>query len=1165
MDQIEQGISHPNGVGGRLRLMGPARFERSDGSSTPLEDKDALLLALLALDGQRSRQQLAALLWPDVPGERARGNLRQRLLRLRRLLGDEVVIGSHVLMLSPRISVDARDISDQLPEAEGASFGDLLAGMDTDALDTLGQWLEAARRQHRAKCIDGLLACAGRCADSRDPAGAVAFIERALALEPTDESLHVRLMQAYYELGNRSAALATYERCEQVLADQLGVEPGPQARALKRLALASAPPAPPTSPASGSVQAWRSAVARPPRLVGRSGPWRTLLAALSSGNCALLTGPGGIGKSRMLGEWVTQAPDRLSICARPGDEWVPYGLVARLLRECGRRWSPGLSDEAVRAELARLLPEWGQAPTAPASQTRIGWAIGAALQRWHTQGLRGLAFDDLQHADASSLAWLLPWSTERERPEVAVVLASREAEMPIVLREWAQAHEAGLPAEDLLPSPSNGSPPTSAQRSVERIALHPLTLPDLEALLTDIQEALGPLLPSLPSAEALSRHTGGNPWFVLRTLRLLGEQAAASPGTSQIGLPAAHELKTLLARQLAQLSPRALALAQVAAMAGEAFDAELASATLSVSAFELAPPWRELESAQWMTGGRLTHDLIGEAALESIPASLQPQLHAAIAAKLASRQTPPSILARHWHAASQWAEAATAYEAAAAESALRNAVAEQLASLDAAAECHRRNPGARPGAAFDCALQAANLTIEQLQSSAAIQRCQDLLALATADTQRAAAWQIQARAHLEAGDYPLALDAANHALELLDPSSDDRTRVLAHLYRASALTRLGQGAQALGDLDPSSPALQRLSVDDRLAWLTEYATLLDLADRRQESVATLGHLAQEAERAQRWVSAGAAYCNQSVALMYLGRTAAGRQAVEAGLACYGHSTLGASALLVDKMNLAGFLRDQGHFREYLKLAEPLPAGLLDAGYLLWSVNADNDLAVTYCWLGRTDLAYRIVHGDLPPDSPRLAGALRLMVKASLARDHGVSLHNGERHADLTRQAAAILRKEGALGRNYIRLKVALECARADGAAADDTELAAIEQEAEQREQYMLLAHVRLLRIQMAQARGSSAAAPMAHRLLEQCERDGMPPGLYPPQVWSTIAQALRDSDPRTSDAVLLLARQWITDIAAQQVPELFQHSFLHGNRTNRAILGSRPSRTPHSP
>jgi hypothetical protein len=738
--------------------------------------------------------------------------------------------------------------------------------------------------------------------------------------------------------------------------------------------------------------------------------------------------------------------------------------------------------------------------------------------------------------------------------------------MPIVLRDWAQAHDAGLPAEDLLQSPSNGSPSTSAHRSVERIALHPLTLPDLEALLTDIQEALGPLLPSLPSAEALLRHTGGNPWFVLRTLRLLGEQAAASPGTSAIGLPAARELKNLLVQQLAQLSPRALALAQVAAMAGEAFDAELASATLSVSAFELAPPWRELESAQWMTGGRLTHDLIGEAALESIPASLQPQLHAAIAAKLASRHTPPSILARHWHAALQWAEAATAYEAAAAESALRNAVAEQLASLDAAAECHRRNPGAHPGAAFDCALQSANLAIEQLQSPTAIQRCQDLLALATADTQRAAAWQIQARAHLDACDYQLALDAASRALELLDPTSDDRTRVLAHLYRALALARLGQGQgiQALDDLDPTSPALLRLSVDDRLAWLTEYATLLDLADRRQESVAALGRLAQEAEQAQRWVAAGTAHCNQSVALMYLGRNEASHRAVVAGLACYRHSTLDASALLVDKMNLASYIRDLGQFREYLDIAEPLPASLRNAGYLLWSVNAENDLAATYLWLGRTDLAYRIIHGDLPPGCPRVAGAIRMMVKATMARDHGVRLHSGERHADLTRQAAAVLREEGALGRNYIRLKVALECARADGAAADDTELAAIEQEAEQREQYMLLAHVRLLRIQIAHARGSAAATPMAHQLLEQCERDGMPPGLYPPHVWSTIAQALRDSDPRTSDAVLLLAREWITDIAAQQVPELFQHSFLHGNPTNRAILGSQPSRPSHS-
>ena len=64
-----------------LRLSG--RFEPAGGATHELEPKDALLLAYLAIEGPTPRARLASLLWPDVDDERARGNLRQRLLRLK--------------------------------------------------------------------------------------------------------------------------------------------------------------------------------------------------------------------------------------------------------------------------------------------------------------------------------------------------------------------------------------------------------------------------------------------------------------------------------------------------------------------------------------------------------------------------------------------------------------------------------------------------------------------------------------------------------------------------------------------------------------------------------------------------------------------------------------------------------------------------------------------------------------------------------------------------------------------------------------------------------------------------------------------------------------------------------------------------------------------------
>ena len=84
----------------RLRLIGGAACVYADGRVLALEPKDALLLAYLALIGPTPRRELAALLWPDVDEERARANLRQRLFRLRKALGVELLEGAAVAQLA---------------------------------------------------------------------------------------------------------------------------------------------------------------------------------------------------------------------------------------------------------------------------------------------------------------------------------------------------------------------------------------------------------------------------------------------------------------------------------------------------------------------------------------------------------------------------------------------------------------------------------------------------------------------------------------------------------------------------------------------------------------------------------------------------------------------------------------------------------------------------------------------------------------------------------------------------------------------------------------------------------------------------------------------------------------------------------------------------------
>jgi DNA-binding SARP family transcriptional activator len=110
----------------RLQLLGPASWSVGGARAVPLERRDAALLAYLAMEGQAPRATLLELLWPDVQREAARNHLRQRLYRLRRAVGVELVEGSELLALAAGIDVDLRDA-----DASSSTASELLGGSTT--------------------------------------------------------------------------------------------------------------------------------------------------------------------------------------------------------------------------------------------------------------------------------------------------------------------------------------------------------------------------------------------------------------------------------------------------------------------------------------------------------------------------------------------------------------------------------------------------------------------------------------------------------------------------------------------------------------------------------------------------------------------------------------------------------------------------------------------------------------------------------------------------------------------------------------------------------------------------------------------------------------------------------------------------------------------------
>ena len=117
--------------------------------SHTLERKDDALLAMLATEVPWPPARAAGRLWSDSSEAQARANLRQRLYRLRRLAGGDVVLADPSLRLAPAVTVDLLQFAQALADDPGAGTGDLLGGLDYSDTDDLAAWVTSARERWR--------------------------------------------------------------------------------------------------------------------------------------------------------------------------------------------------------------------------------------------------------------------------------------------------------------------------------------------------------------------------------------------------------------------------------------------------------------------------------------------------------------------------------------------------------------------------------------------------------------------------------------------------------------------------------------------------------------------------------------------------------------------------------------------------------------------------------------------------------------------------------------------------------------------------------------------------------------------------------------------------------------------------------------------------------
>jgi DNA-binding SARP family transcriptional activator/predicted ATPase len=382
-----------------------------------------------ALPGVRPRTALAALavhaphpvsvdglvaaVWGDEEPVRPRGAVHTVVSRLRAVLGGEAVRAGPAgyCLALPDEAVDADRFEALRRRASGLPPPQAAGALD----EALALWrgpayaefadrdfavAEAARLEElRLRTVEDRAVLALRTGAVDD---AVSVLEDLVAEQPLREDAHELLMTALYRAGRAAEALDRFTALRRTLADELGLDPSPALWDLQRRILGhDLPPGPASPPARPVPPAWRPGA---DAFLGREAEIEELLRAVAAHRLVCVTGPGGIGKSRLVAEFLPRLSRRL---ARP----------------------------AVVVELGDAVP------------AQVDARVAAALGLGATEALRTAV---LEYLAASSLVLVLD-GCERVLGEVRDLAEAVGRTAPRVHVLGTSRHPLELPAEQVLP------------------------------------------------------------------------------------------------------------------------------------------------------------------------------------------------------------------------------------------------------------------------------------------------------------------------------------------------------------------------------------------------------------------------------------------------------------------------------------------------------------------------------------------------------------------------------------------------------------------------------------------------------------------------------------------------------------------------------------------
>jgi DNA-binding SARP family transcriptional activator len=449
-------------LGVEFGLLGPLVVRDGTRTVTVSAPQQRVLLAALLLNAGRvvSLDALAEVLWDGESPAGARSALHSAVQRLRATLGPS---GADLIETQPPgylitledAQLDVRafgmlasrghaaaeagrwtEAADQLRQALGLWRGEPLADVPSLLLrDREVPPIVDQRLQALVTRIDADLQL-GRHGE------VVAELRQLVVAHPLQEQFHAQLMLSLYRSGRQADALAAFQDVRRVLADELGIDPGPELTALHQRILAAdsellrpdddEPPGPAEADSTPTAAAGRrdSAAAQDqvvPRqlpaatrhFAGRAEALKTLAGLAGEATAgspatviAVIDGTAGIGKTTLALHFAHQVADRF-----------PDGQLYVNLRGFDPAAPPMPPAEAIRLLLDALA--------VPSARIPSGLEAQSGLYRSVLAGKRILVLLD-NARDVDQVRPLLPAS-----PGCLVMVTSRSQLTPLVAAEGA--------------------------------------------------------------------------------------------------------------------------------------------------------------------------------------------------------------------------------------------------------------------------------------------------------------------------------------------------------------------------------------------------------------------------------------------------------------------------------------------------------------------------------------------------------------------------------------------------------------------------------------------------------------------------------------------------------------------------------------------------------